>query len=106
MYGCNWGKLEDEPPRMDKTDAEAQAHKRWRGRISVSDEELESLVGLPMDQFKRGRWVEGNESQLRRGHLYTIAEALEEHQSVGGRQRAGAGPFLARIVQVSDSSAT
>jgi hypothetical protein len=116
IYGQNWGRLENERRRKaeemehDGEEEEAEeaetGHKRWQGRTSVSDEELEQLVGLPMEEFLRGRRHEGEEEGAGegegqpRGNLYTVSEVLEEHESVGGGQRAGAGPFLARIVQV------
>lgn len=107
IYGSNWGKLEDE--EMSKANGEGNASKRWQGRISISDEELEQLVGLSMEEFLSGHWLRENDEngdgsdsreQLPRGNLYTISDIMEEHESISGRQRAGAGPFIARVVQV------
>jgi hypothetical protein len=125
IYGRNWGRLENErqglkreldlnePREDDQAGSEAEedgndadgvrrrGHQRWHGRLSVSNEELERLVALSMDEFLNlGR----EEAEHGRGNLYTIAEVMDAHESMGGGQRAGAGPFLARVVQVKPSS--
>ncbi len=119
LYGRNWGRLENEPKEVrdldlnqgkedgeegEEDDARRRDQKRWHGRLSISDEELELLVDLPMDEFLRvgtqEAEAEAEEDEHGRGNLYTIAEVFSEHESVGGGQRAGAGPFIARVVQV------
>jgi hypothetical protein len=129
LYGRNWGRLENEPKgvrdldlNQGKEDEEEGERKgeggegegeegarrrdqRWHGRLSISDEELELLVDLPMDEFLRvgsqETEAEAEEDEHGRGNLYTIAEVFSEHESMGGGQRSGAGPFIARVVQVS-----
>lgn len=110
VYGYNWGRLENEASHKEdgeqNAETETKGSKRWQGRISVSNEELELLVGMPFDEFKSGHWYSDNQEiseeqeQISRGNLYTISEILEEHEMAGGRQRSGAGPFLGRVVQV------
>lgn len=130
LYGRNWGRLENEPKGVRDLDlnqgkedeeegerkgeggegegeegARRRDQQRWHGRLSISDEELELLVDLPMDEFLRvgsqETEAEAEEDEHGRGNLYTIAEVFSEHESMGGGQRAGAGPFIARVVQKS-----